>query len=91
VKPPFSNAKTFDKAFDIRILCVDGLYDPAFAGHLDESIATFPNHNCPRGNLSVPDWPARTKHKPKEVRMVKKKKAVKKVAKKKTAKKKKRR
>jgi hypothetical protein len=80
---PFSRAKTFDKQFVIRILSVDGLYDPAFAGHFDESIVTPSTDNCPFRNLSASDRPAWAKHKPKEVRMVKKaKKAVKKTAKK---------
>jgi len=60
------------------------LYDPPFAGHLDESIVTPSTHNCPFRNLSASDLLAWAKHKPKEVRMVKKaKKAVKKTAKKK--------
>ena len=58
--------------------------DPEFAGHLDEISVPFTTHICPFRNLFAPDWPAWAKHKPKEVRMVKKaKKAVKKTAKKK--------
>ena len=45
-----SRAKTFDNPLDIRILCVDGLYDPAFAGHIDESIVTSSTYNCPFRN-----------------------------------------
>jgi len=59
------------------------LYDPPFAGHLRTIDSDTNNDNCPFRNLSASDLPAWAKHKPKEVRMVKKaKKAVKKTAKK---------
>ena len=50
VKLTSAHAKTIDNPVDIRILYVDGLCDPGFVGHVNETLVVSLAYNCPFRN-----------------------------------------